>query len=220
MENKDDLPQFTFRFTSNKSTDFENLVRLVETNPEIVNIKNGICRKSLLHLSIENQRTEMVNFLLEKGSRQLYDINGNRPLHIACLSGNKEILEILINYGADVEWSNLDGDKPIHLASACENVEVLVTLLSAGADMMSRGANGNYALHAAAFNPNVSVLKELLARGFDTTVLNDNEDTALHIAAGASRFDSREHIEALTIAGAMLDSRYFNSAIGHTEEYI
>ena len=195
-------------FTGNLNTDYDKLVSLVESNPSLLNKTIGVCRKTLLHRSVEHNRVGMVKYLLEKGAQHLYDINGNRPLHSACLSsGNRDIADLLIQHGADREIANIEGDRPIHLAAASENVEILKCLLDHGTEMMSKGWAGNYALHFAAENPNIEVLKELLNRGFDVSVTNNNLETALHVAAGASGFDSVGHIQLLLELGARLNSR-------------
>ena len=194
-------------FTRSFSTDYENLVIIVEENQKLLNKAIGECRKTFLHRCVEHNRIGMVEYLLKKGAQHLYDINGNRPLHSACLAGYMDIAEILIKHGADREIANIEGDRPIHLAVASENVEILKCLLDNGTEMMSKGWAGNYALHFAAGNPNINMMKELLDRCFDVSVRNDNLETALHVAAGAAGFDSVGHMQLLLEHGAKLESR-------------
>ena len=196
-----------FTFTGNINADYDKLVALVESNPNLLNKTMGVCKKTLLHKSVEHNRLGMVQYLLEKGAKHVYDINGNRPLHSACLSGSREIADLLIEHGADKEIANIEGDLPIHLAAASGNVELLKCLIDHGTDMKSKGWAGNFALHFAAENPNIDVLKELLNTGFDVSVTNNNLETALHVAAGASGFDSVGHMQLLLELGAKLDSR-------------
>ena len=45
------------------------------------------------------------------------NINGQTPLHLACLTSQEEIVEILLQEGkADYESRNIEGDCPAHLA--------------------------------------------------------------------------------------------------------
>ena len=45
------------------------------------------------------------------------NINGQTPLHLACLASQEEIVEILLQEGkADYESRNIEGDCPAHLA--------------------------------------------------------------------------------------------------------
>ena len=196
-----------FTFTRNISSDFDKLVSLVESNLNIINKTLGVCRKTLLHKSVEHNRLGMVKYLLDKGAKHQYDINGNRPLHSACLSGNIEIANALLESGADMEIANIEGDRPIHLAAASDSVELLTCLLGHGTDMTSKGWEGNSALHFAAENSNIEVMKELLNRGFNVSLTNNNLETPLHVAAGTSGFDNVGHMKLLLEFGSRLDSR-------------
>ena len=54
------------------------------------------------------------------------NINGQTPLHLACLTSQEEIVEILLQEGkADYESRNIEGDCPAHLA-----VKVILNLQS------------------------------------------------------------------------------------------
>ena len=45
------------------------------------------------------------------------NINGQTPLHLACLASQEEIVEILLREGkADYDSRNIEGDCPAHLA--------------------------------------------------------------------------------------------------------
>jgi FOG: Ankyrin repeat len=53
-------------------------------------------------------------------------------LHSAMLSGNQEVVELLIRYRADVRAGNNEGEQPIHIAAAEDYSEIIVLLAKGG----------------------------------------------------------------------------------------
>ena len=54
-------------FSLAKEKDYQKLKHLVENRPEIIEMKFGESMNTLLHLSVENNRLNMVSYLLQKG---------------------------------------------------------------------------------------------------------------------------------------------------------
>ncbi|KXZ48289.1 hypothetical protein GPECTOR_29g65 [Gonium pectorale] len=54
---------------------------------------------------------------------------GERPLHLACSRGSKDVAIELLDHGADVDAKTKDGLAPLHLASSKGRVEVVKMLL-------------------------------------------------------------------------------------------
>jgi len=61
--------------------------------------------------------------------------DGTSPLHYACLIGPKELVEILVNAGADINVQSVGygGATPLHLAAQASQCQIVRLLLSAGA---------------------------------------------------------------------------------------
>lgn len=56
--------------------------------------------------------------------------NSNKVLHIACMGGNVNILQILVDNGADLQWKNAESKTALHVACAVGSnraVEFLLT---------------------------------------------------------------------------------------------
>ena len=53
------------------------------------------------------------------------DNNGETPLHAAALNGHKEIAELLIEKGADLNAKNVVGMTPLHYATTKEIADLL-----------------------------------------------------------------------------------------------
>ena len=56
------------------------------------------------------------------------------PIHHACLEGELEIVECLLQHNADPSLQDIEGWTPLHIAAATHNYELTVRLLAMGAD--------------------------------------------------------------------------------------
>lgn len=124
------------------------------------------------------------------------DINGQSPLHLACLSGDFKIVKLLIKHGADKNLRDKQGQRPLDLCSTKLVMRYLSSLNQVVTENDSAGlthlANSGYdvndssntyllnSLHLAVING--GLLKNVL--GFEGKVdqCEWNNYTALHIA--------------------------------------
>ncbi len=60
--------------------------------------------------------------------------SGTAPLHEACILGNVEVVEFLINKGANVNILNISRETPLHKAAYHGHEDIVSTLLKNGAD--------------------------------------------------------------------------------------
>ena len=59
---------------------------------------------------------------------------GMAPIHHACLEGELEMVECLLQHSADPSLQDIEGWTPLHIAAATHNYELTELLLSEGAD--------------------------------------------------------------------------------------
>ncbi|GGX38659.1 ankyrin repeat domain-containing protein [Saccharospirillum salsuginis] len=73
--------------------------------------------RETLFWAVENSDVDIVNLLLEHGfSPNIRGGKNRRPIHIAARSGRPEIIETLIDHGADINSSDRNGDTVLQYA--------------------------------------------------------------------------------------------------------
>ena len=70
--------------------------------------------------------------------------DGGTPLHHAAGHGHKEIAELLISKGADVNAKNNDEVTPLHWAADMGHKEIAEILITKGADVNAKIEGGDY----------------------------------------------------------------------------
>ena len=99
---------------------------------------------SLLHLGVVTQDIAMIQMALmhDKSLINSQDINGCTPLHLAVLTDNLIIVEILIRLGADVNIINKEYETPIFNAVKNDsNIMIIEYLISEGALLYGENKN-------------------------------------------------------------------------------
>ena len=92
--------------------------------------------------------------------------------------GHKEIAELLIANGADVNARTHTEHTPLHDAS-CINSETVELLLANGADVNAKRVHGWTPLQEAAYSGHAENAKLLIAAGSDVNAKNDDGETPL-----------------------------------------
>ncbi|KAF2484253.1 hypothetical protein BDY17DRAFT_295304 [Neohortaea acidophila] len=77
---------------------------------------------------------------------ELAEFAGNKPLQIAALNGNAEVVAYLIEQGAQTDCANVDKDTPLIDAAENGHLEVVKLLLEAGVDPLRQNLKGQQAL--------------------------------------------------------------------------
>lgn len=147
---------------------------------------------SSFHIALEGGDREKVDLLLSYGADPLLPKRQSGgpvyPVHSAALSGNLDLLELIISLGGDREAPDPEGDTPflLFLQSGRGGPDEVRSLVRKGVDIHARNKSGKGALHAYAAsgrkNPDVDVLEFLLQEGLDPNVTDDRGLTPLHTA--------------------------------------
>jgi ankyrin repeat protein len=96
-----------------------------------------------------------------------YADDGFQPLGLASFFGHKEVAELLLSKGAQVNSAskNVQRVMPLHSAVAGGHVAIAKTLLARGADVNARQTDNFSPLHGVAQNGQLEMVKLLLAHG-------------------------------------------------------
>lgn len=151
-----------------------------------------------------------VKYLVEKGALINTEHNNRSPIQIACGKSDMNIIEYLLDHGADLSvGSNSEIGTPLHWAAGENRVEVAQLLLERGANVDALNAPGLTPLILATANTCAPMVQLLLSHNADPKVvlrerpyqqiaLADNI-TPLHIAAEAGHMDTLKAFLALPV---------------------
>ncbi|KAL6413055.1 putative ankyrin repeat protein [Ilyonectria robusta] len=154
-------------------------------------------KPTLLICAISTSNTQLASLLIEHGAK-LDFIEENTdgicktPLSRACFEGNLQMVKLLLENKADVNYTGDVSAPPLFGALYGNRTEVAKYLLNNGADPMWTGFGGMGSLHAGHKDP--GMIAELLKRA----VPIDSHSifgTALHMAAGNGK--SSESVKVL-----------------------
>ncbi|KAK4664037.1 uncharacterized protein QC763_500600 [Podospora pseudopauciseta] len=118
------------------------------------------------------------------------DSRGRTPLWFAAKSGSLQVVEFLVQTGADFNRHSRDNEKPTVLWAAANNAATAEYLLRSGADPNQPNNDGYTLLHRACWSGNTILAELLLRHKADATVRDKDGMQPLHYA-------SREGHEAL-----------------------
>jgi ankyrin repeat protein len=149
-------------------------------NCEIKGINGG----NIFHILDETIATEeLISTIKGKGiSINETDSNGNSPLHIAILKGEKDYARSLIHQGADLNLKNNLELSPLHLAAFLNDDELVRRLLQKGAEIDIKGNSGYTPLHIVTELNHITMAKELLNMGAKKGIKTDQKLTPGAIA--------------------------------------
>jgi cytohesin len=103
-----------------------------------------------LDWAIMGKRTGAADLLRKHGGMMVEELrSGMTPLHAAARKGLKEVVELLIHEGTDVNAKSDDGWTPLHLAAARGHKEIVEQLIAKGADVNAKTDDGKTTLDLA-----------------------------------------------------------------------
>lgn len=167
--------------------------------------------ETLIHLSTRAGNLAHVAFLIDEGADyDIQDAQGQTPLLIAAESGFKEIVELLMLYGADLtlkttfsaqdplgiakpelketilEIKKLQeiaspGGTPLHIAVTRDH-PLAIRLLARHVDVNQQNCLGQTALHQAVLTGSLRTVRELLNNGAIIGIMDENGHNPLDLA--------------------------------------
>ncbi|HEY9301636.1 MAG TPA: ankyrin repeat domain-containing protein [Phormidium sp.] len=160
--------------------------------------------------AVERGDTQTVRHYLDLGINANSRVNNQNLLHFA---GSKEVAELLIAKGADVNAKGVYGWTPLHLAAVSDRIKVAQTLIAKGADINAWGEAQFEPCNMMCTTPlffarSPEMAKLLIAKGADVNAKNKNGLTPLHTAR------SKAIAKILLAAGAKINIKEDNARNG------
>ena len=149
-----------------------------------------------METNISNSRMQEYEKIVDILIRQGADVNfvdsyRNNALHYAAYIGSAELVQNLVNFGANVNAKNTKEETPSYILLRAlykkptdyirlkEYEKVVDILISKGADVNTKDSDGWTPLHAASFQARVNIVKKLLRAQADPNVLGASVSTPL-----------------------------------------
>ena len=138
-----------------------------------------------IDVNVSENYTQTVVYIADQVATKNNDISaadGKIDLITAVKEGNHELVQSLIQAGADVNVTCEFGGTPLMYATGNVHNSCVSILLEAGASVNMSDVNGFTALHVAAWAGNNSVLNTILEAGADVNITDNKGTTPLIVA--------------------------------------
>ena len=164
-------------------------------------------RDTCLTLAAYHGHTDIVRYLVSFPEVDLnhQEINNCTTLYCAVQEKHADMVQVLIDAGADIEIKTDSGRSPLHVASIEGALATVKMLVKAGADVRATDAKGNTCLILAACCGHTDTVRYLV--GLPEVDLNHQKIsnyTALHVAVSRKHADV---VQVLIDAGADIETR-------------
>ncbi|XP_018587450.2 transient receptor potential cation channel, subfamily N, member 1 isoform X3 [Scleropages formosus] len=182
-----------------------------------------------LHLAVQACKPLVVETLLGFGAQ--VQCKGGKaketPLHIAAqVKEGKNVAEMLLKSGADVNAEQENGETAVHVAARHGNLQTLKALIEEGGDVTWQSKAGENPLHIAARHCRAHIVREILTylaneRSYSEAqrcVCQENHagETPLHLAAALKKEMAHSEGERIDIITALME--YDADAAAATKE--
>ncbi|XP_058463566.1 protein phosphatase 1 regulatory subunit 16A-like isoform X5 [Malaya genurostris] len=97
----------------------------------------------LLEAAARNDIVEVAKLLQKGVTPDATNMDGLTALHQCCIDDNAEMLNLLLDYGANVNAQDSERWTPLHAAATCGHLNLVKILIGRGANLLSVNADGN-----------------------------------------------------------------------------
>jgi ankyrin repeat protein len=159
-----------------------------------------------LDAAVLHNQPAAVMALLHSGAdvRQVHRADGRGVLHEVSIKGYANLVDPVVEAGADPVLRDRSGQTPLDLALAYKNGKVVAALLRLGVKLAESQAAAEQAMESATMRGLTGIARLLIDSGFDINKPTASGSTYLHDAALKGQ---RKVAELLLDRGARLDAR-------------
>uniref|UniRef100_A0A6P7H3I6 Ankyrin-3-like n=1 Tax=Diabrotica virgifera virgifera TaxID=50390 RepID=A0A6P7H3I6_DIAVI len=168
-----------------------------------------ICGNNLrtpLICAVVGGHTEIIEFLIQcDADVKKADVFDTTALHYACQENLKDIIEILIRRGSNLDAKTYNGETPLHICVRKGYLEAAKRLIESGArSHLEGGVSGNSPVHLAAQYNQQEILEYLFKMGISANFQTVDGYSLLHVAA---RFNQPQIVTFLLQNGANIEGK-------------
>jgi len=156
---------------------------------DAVKERPGPPKEPALHLAVGCGFSGLVNYLIVVHGEHIEAKHGSfTALLQASIHGRLDIVDVLLNHGADINSGDATDWSPLFWASLQGHANVVQFLLERGADVNKPTRQSKMTpLHAASRPGHLEVVRILLAHGADVQIRTRHGETALQAATSCGR---------------------------------
>ena len=164
--------------------DFEEI--LSKFNHQITEMKEEY-EKEAMEICLKLEEYDIMDILELFLTKQPELVNtqnedGGTPLHIAAANNNLKLLKLLLQYGAEVESSDINGKTALHIAACNDSIACEEWLLTHHIQLLNtQDKDGHTPLHFAAANNDLQSLKLFLKYRADVKIRDNDGNRALQL---------------------------------------
>ncbi|XP_050926515.1 caskin-1 isoform X3 [Lates calcarifer] len=137
----------------------------------------------------------------------IQDADGLSPLHHAALSGNKELISLLLEAQAAVDIKDHKGMRPLHYAAWQGKTEPMKMLLKAGSSVNGQSDEGQIPLHLSAQHGHYDGSEMLLQHQSNPCISDSGGKTPLDLACEFGRVGVVQLLLSSNMCAAMLEPK-------------